>query len=791
MKPILYSSNETEFTSNGIGILSDAISCSVIEARNGEFELQMTYPVSGIHYTDIATRCLIMAKPNPVDDPQPFRIYRITKPMAGMVTIYGQHISYDLAGIPVSPFTANTVGEALGKLKSSAAVENPFTFWTDKSTVAKMQVSTPSAIRSLLGGQQGSVLDIYGGEYKFDRYLVRLYGQRGQNRGVSIRYGKNLTDLEQDENIAGVYTGVYPYWADMDGNLVQLPEKTLPAPGVYDFVRIMPLDLSGDFDTAPTVSQLRTRAQKYMEANNIGVPTVSLSVSFVSLEQSEEYKGMALLERVELCDTVNVEFPALGVSATAKCIRTEYNVLLDRYTSVDLGDARTNLADTIVAQQEQLRQTPDRTFIQQAVDSATGQITGNKGGYVLLHSSTGSRKPDEILIMDTPDINTAVKVWRWNKAGLGYSSSGYNGPYGLAMTQDGAIVADFITVGELTANIIKSGVLKSANGGTTFNLSNGIIRLKQNDREDGSNSGELEIWEYGITYRNKEKHLGSFYVSTTMECVAKAHSFNIADNDVSFGGLQLDRYNEVKLNADSAVFSQYAYSNGYVYAKEEFDLSGKSKYYVDSNGQVMITNVYLMDCQYIDTGLIRATNGISIRNSSGAEIGAFFQTTSGITHIKTGSLESSGYIKSNHFNVMNGNSSVGGMYVSNGKAHVSTNSIAVDSINSKTATRITIARTVDLPAFSIKDSNGTEHGAFYMTSANTSHIKADSASFRSLSVSGSFSIDMFNASDVNASSVDAGIVYTDALVVDGVGFEPQRIVDKNGTTWTVLARIEE
>lgn len=463
MKPVLYPSQETAFGSNGLGILTDAASCVIIEERNGAFELEMTYPVSGIHYKEIAPRCIILAKPNPVDDPQPFRVYRITKPMGGLVTVYGEHISYDLAGVPASPFAAESAPDAMEKLKSSSAIPTPFSFWTDKDTAGTMGITAPVALRSLLGGREGSVLDIYGGEYKFDRYTVRLYNQRGQNRGVSIRYGKNLTDLTQDENIAGVYTGVYPYWSSMEGALVQLPEKILLSPGNYDFTRIMTLDLSSEFQEPPTEDQIRVRAEAYMKANHIGVPKVSLTVSFVPLEQTEEYKDIGLLERVELCDTVNVEFPSLGVSATAKCVRTVYDALLDRYKSVELGDARTNIADTIAAQQQKIEQAPDKTFVQQAVDSATGQITGNKGGYVVLHSSTGSKEPDEILIMDTPDIKTAVKVWRWNKAGLGYSSYGYNGPYGLAMTQDGSIVADFITAGTLNAALAKVINLDASN----------------------------------------------------------------------------------------------------------------------------------------------------------------------------------------------------------------------------------------------------------------------------------------------------------------------------------------
>ena len=184
------------------------------------------------------------------------------------------------------------------------------------------------------------------------------------NRGVSIRYGKNLTDIKQEQNCASVATGIYPYWVgDVDGNsvLVELPEKIINAPGTYNFVRIRPLDLSSEFEEQPTVEQLRAKAEKYVGANNIGIPTVSLSVSFAQLEQSEEYKGLKLLERVSLFDTVNVEFTALGVSATAKAVKLIYDALADRVKYITLGSVKANIADTIVEQQKEIEKAPTKT----------------------------------------------------------------------------------------------------------------------------------------------------------------------------------------------------------------------------------------------------------------------------------------------------------------------------------------------------------------------------------------------------------------------------------------------
>lgn len=529
MNPILFESTENNFDTNGIGILADTIFCEVTYERNGILELEMQYPITGIHYKEIKTRNIILASPNPVENTQPFRIYRITKPINGIITIYGRHISYDLSGIPVSPFTAGSAAEAMSKLQSSAAIESPFTFWTDKETIATMSVVAPASTRSLLGGQQGSVLDVYGGEYQFDRYTVRLYNQRGMNRGVSIRYGKNLTSLEQDENISSVYTGVYPYWMDTDNNLVTLPEKILNAPGTYNFTRIMALDLSQEFESAPTEEQLRNRANTYMTANNIGVPKVSLDVSFIQLEQTEEYKNIVLLERVELCDTVNVEFPELGVSATAKCVKTVYDVLQERYKSVELGEARTNIADTIADQQQKIEKTPTTSAMQKAINNATNWLTSADGYVIAVKDDNGTWK--EILFLDTPSAETAKNVLRINTNGIGFSTNGVNGPYRNAWTIDGSLVADFITTGTLNAalakiinidatnintgtlnaDLIKAGNIKSKNGISNFDLSTGIQTYRMATNLLDGYDVEMYLWANSIKFRAINQTTGESY----------------------------------------------------------------------------------------------------------------------------------------------------------------------------------------------------------------------------------------------------------------------------------------
>lgn len=456
--PRLFAAGATTFTTQGIGALKDALSCKVTEERNGGFELEMAYPIDGRHFSEIGQRSLILAKPNPTDDPQPFRVYRITRPIGGVCTIYARHISYDLAGIPVEPpLTANNATAALSALTTQTVIPSPFTLDTDMVASGTFRVSVPSSVRQLMGGVEGSIIDVFGGEWRYgyagDPYHIRLMNARGGNNGVEIRYGKNLIDLKQEENIASVYTGVFPYWADLE-HVVLTEDRVVPVPGSYDFQRIMPLDLSGEFLEEPTPAQLEAAATAYVAAAGIGVPDVSLSVSFVPLGQTVEYAGLAMLEGVSLCDTVRVVFEDLGVDALAKVTKTVYNVLTGRYDSVDIGGARASIANTIAGQASQISQVTNGVpnIYRNAIALATDKITGNLGGYVVLYDSDNDGEPDELLIMDTPDITTATNVWRFNQQGLAHSSSGYDpAAFNVAITQDGQIVADFVTAGQMSA----------------------------------------------------------------------------------------------------------------------------------------------------------------------------------------------------------------------------------------------------------------------------------------------------------------------------------------------------
>ena len=476
MIPILYSPTTTSFTTGGIGKLIDAGSCIVTEERNGSYELEMTYPITGHLYDEIKQRSIILAKPSPAQSEQPFRVYRITKPLNKVVTIYAAHISYDLSGIPVKNFTSQSVQAALTSLTTSSVISNPFTFWSDKTNSGVMEIETPMPCRTILS----NILDVYGGEYEFDKYTVKLHSLRGFDNGVSIKYGKNLTDLEQDENCSNVYTGVLPYWT---GNDTTVSGSVVNAPGTYDFTRILPVDFTSDFEEQPSTTQLDNAATNYISDNNIGIPEVNLTVSFVHLNQTEEYKNLGIFERVELGDTIKVEFAAMGVSSTARCVKTVYNTLLERYDNVELGEVKKGLADTISSQTSSIidisKNSGVSSAVKAAIMAASEAITGQKGGSVILHDTRGGNKPNELLFLDNDDISQAQKVWRFNLSGFGYSSNGYEGPFTTAITRDGSIVADFITTGSMDAARITSGILQSKDGRFLIDLTANTITMKK------------------------------------------------------------------------------------------------------------------------------------------------------------------------------------------------------------------------------------------------------------------------------------------------------------------------
>ena len=538
MIPILFEGTETSFTSNGIGRLSDAISCKVVEERNGLYELEMQYPVDGIFYDEITEGRIILALPFDGGTTQPFTIYQITRPLNQIVTIKAQHISYMLSGIVVMPFTASSCVQALSNIGTYSSTTNPFTFTTDKVVSANYKLEIPSPARAILAGSSDSILATYGkGDYEFDRFDVKLHTNRGVDNHVTLRYGKNITDIKNVIDMTSTYTGIVPYWSDSEGNLVTLTEKVVLSThaGDYPYKIIKPVDFSDRWEDPPTEAQLRNEATAYVTNNEGWKLKNNITVSFVALWNTEEYKNIAALERVKMCDVVHIIFPSLGIDVDAKVIKTDFDVLQERYNSITVGDSYNSFSSMFTELSEEVKtsEKSQKSFVQKAVDHATDLITGGLGGHVVI-SRNADGEPEEILIMDTDDISTASSVWRWNVNGLGYSSTGYDGQYGTAITMDGKIVADYITAGTMEANRVRAGLLEDEYHSNYWNLSTGEFKLSPTAAKIGTSTidsvlsgiqsqidGKIETWYQSSdpasnwsTTTEKDKHLGDLWYNT-------------------------------------------------------------------------------------------------------------------------------------------------------------------------------------------------------------------------------------------------------------------------------------
>lgn len=656
MVPILYKSivEGTVPSDFGVGALTDTLEAYVEESRNGKYELTLVYAASGIHASEISEGSFIKAKPNFTDDPQLFKVYHVGKALNGRIEVNAEHVSYMLSGKVITTGTAVGVVSACALLEAQAG---NFTISTWKDTVGAFAITEPSSVKSWFGGKKGSLLDVYGGgEWYYDNFDAVLY----ENRGVTIprttiRYGKNLTELQQEIDCSNLYTHVLAYYQNDEGVKVVGNERPT---GLSGNKRVLILNATEDFESAPSSGDLNDYADGYIGGHNLTTPTNNFTLNFVQDGQ--------LFERVDLCDVVKVYFEALDIEAVVKCIRVKWDVLRDRYIETEFGTPKSSIVDTIsendaaIAQassdaseakaqvgtkkrvfidtpvppydegdlwtngndlyyciipktvtqtgeasgavavfntpltepllecvcrlpadpdgydsviitladgdgitQEtytiELGQTlttggdlnviegvltlPDETTfdvdpvtittlegdnqisqdkgdieveyliegfqpsdwnlatdyvsqskLENAVRDASDIITGTAGGYIVWHDSNRDGEPDEILIMDTADINTATKVWRWNSGGLGYSSTGYSGTYSTAIDSLGRIVANAITTGNLDASRVTIQHLTATmfEGGkiTLGGLNNqaGVMEIKD---ESGVVIGEL------------------------------------------------------------------------------------------------------------------------------------------------------------------------------------------------------------------------------------------------------------------------------------------------------------
>lgn len=360
MIPILYNDTETAFSGIGLGGLGKATACRVKRQLNGVYELEMQYPILGRRFRDLRPRNIILASVGPDAQAQPFRIYKTRLNLMLRKSVYARHVAYDLMGCPLPPFDATGLQAALGAVAGSTQAHGfPFVIRADFASDAKCSIAAPRSVWAMLGGQRGSLLDVYGGEWDFDRWNLTLRQRMGADNGLMIRYGKNLLTLEQEEDTASTWTAVYPYWLSADNEtVVTLPERMIST-GEFDYTRVLVWDASAEFQEAPTVEQLRSRTVRYISSNRVGDIGVSLDAEWVPLDQTEEYKDRRFPSAVHLGDTVAIEYPGAAdpttgtptdfVRAAARVVEYVWLPLQDKYEYVRVGAKRSNFV-SVVAQ---------------------------------------------------------------------------------------------------------------------------------------------------------------------------------------------------------------------------------------------------------------------------------------------------------------------------------------------------------------------------------------------------------------------------------------------------------
>ena len=352
MIPTIYAKTETAFTGRGLGGVPEATECIVTERLNQSNELTLRAPLNALHADEIRVGNLIVADTNKTLKRQPYEIIRVERTLDG-IAVEAQHVAYRLAySITRSAFTASTASAALAKCATSGGnlIEgNGFTFETDLTGSGSFSAPACSRVWDLLAGIEGSILDVFGGEYEFNRFKVKLLKSRGADRGVTIKYGKNLTAIGIDANSGEEFDGVYPIWTDSDGIIQRRGSQiwTSAYRSLLGYARTIVRDYSDEFETIPTQGQLDTCAQR--DVNGRGAVIQTINGSFVPLWQTLEYRDIANVEPVSMADTVRFVVPSMGIDISTKVIETEWDVLRERYQSVQVGDVSQRIIDAIRA----------------------------------------------------------------------------------------------------------------------------------------------------------------------------------------------------------------------------------------------------------------------------------------------------------------------------------------------------------------------------------------------------------------------------------------------------------
>lgn len=408
MIPILFEGTEELFQSNGIGRITDCLFCEVMEERNGAYVLEMVISTTSPMYSHIAIGKTIGVSVG-TGAIQGFDIVSISKPINHRVTIKANHISYRLSYIPVKPFTAEGIEATLQGLVDNALEECPFEFESDfDNDYSIFKLLVPQSLRACLGGTRGSILDTFSGggagEFVWDNFYVGFLMHRGEDRGVTLRYGKNITNFEYLQDMSDVVTGVLPYWSNADGTIVFYGDiQYSPLASNYPNPLTVVLDLSGQFEEAPSRTELNDMGYEYISNTSRALPKDNITISFVDLAQTGE---QAVFEQIDLCDTVTVYYEPLDIYYKAQVIKTTWNVLKDRYEEIEIGQPKSSLSSTLASEITDIAENVSSN----AMISVIQQIDYDNGAIIESIARVSERVTDVEEGLDDLENNTIKEI---------------------------------------------------------------------------------------------------------------------------------------------------------------------------------------------------------------------------------------------------------------------------------------------------------------------------------------------------------------------------------------------
>lgn len=354
MRPKLFKANQTVFDGNGLGYLELTTSCTVKQSLNGTYELNMQILKSDALYNSIEVGAIILAKPDMTEQDQPFVIEQITKNIEGVLDIYAVHIAqYRSRLIPVAPYEATDLADAISKAISNSLENNIFSLSTNKSVATAFSITEPRSFRELLGGKEGSLLDVYGGEYKFDRLNIELLNRRGRPNAFNVVYGRNMVTYDQIDEFdwTNSITGLIPYAKynnDQEEVVVVGDVQYSSYADTFPYKKTIVYDFSDKFDdeTQPTVSALNQLAIEYLADK--GQPIVNIKASFEDVSTLPMFNDLnSKINTLQLGDSVRVINSMYNTNVTTRIREFEFNVLLERYNSITIGDAVATINDAI------------------------------------------------------------------------------------------------------------------------------------------------------------------------------------------------------------------------------------------------------------------------------------------------------------------------------------------------------------------------------------------------------------------------------------------------------------